>query len=354
MKKIKTICSNCFEDEGLRLVAICIGYKNKTQCSNCGSIDGYKLNKNRTLELCHIYFVRGTTHRTSFGGAPIIQFNTYHKHQSSIHVSERLQEDIKLLEQIADIGFFYYGPNMWMVGEITPLLELQQSKTREQGIAKILEQYPTYIMKNKSYVYRVRVNPKLPNAIEQYDSPPVQYLGTGRLDSKGFPVLYCSTDFELCVHECRVTVEDEVYMAKLILNEDIKLLDLTAELNEDIIPFDSLGLAVRYLFLAQKNSYRISRRIAKMAADIGYGGIIYPSYFSLVKAGSETYQPYLEKSLKQITSLEKDNNRLMPNIAIFGCPIKSNKLFVDSINRIMMNKIMYDLTFGPVIYPSEQ
>jgi RES domain len=39
--------------------------------------------------------------------------------------------------------------------------------------------------------------------------------GNGRLDSPGFPVMYASPDLEVCVHECRVTREDDLYVATL-------------------------------------------------------------------------------------------------------------------------------------------
>ena len=46
------------------------------------------------------------------------------------------------------------------------------------------------------------------------------------------------------VHECRVTVEDDLYMATLTPLRDLRLLDLTAVPEEDVTEFDSLDMAV--------------------------------------------------------------------------------------------------------------
>ena len=37
-------------------------------------------------------------------------------------------------------------------------------------------------------------------------------------------MLYGSQDIEVCVHECRVTVEDELYLATIMTNERIKII----------------------------------------------------------------------------------------------------------------------------------
>jgi hypothetical protein len=66
---------------------------------------------------------------------------------------------------------------------------------------------------------------------------------------------------------------------------DLKLLDLSGVLKEDVTEFESLDMAIHMLFLAGGHSYSISRAIAADAHHRGYDGIIYPSYFSLVRLG---------------------------------------------------------------------
>lgn len=57
---------------------------------------------------------------------------------------------------------------------------------------------------------------------------------------KGLPIMYASQDLQICVHECRVTAEDDLYVATLAPSRDMKLLDLTELLTEDVSEFESL------------------------------------------------------------------------------------------------------------------
>lgn len=73
-------------------------------------------------------------------------------------------------------------------------------------------------------------------------------------------MLYASDDLELCVHECRVTAEDELYVATLSPREDLQLLNLAALIEEDVTELESLDFAVHMLFLAGNHSHKVSRR----------------------------------------------------------------------------------------------
>jgi hypothetical protein len=92
----------------------------------------------------------------------------------------------------------------------------------------------------------------------------------------------------VCVHECRVTVEDDLYMATLTPLRDLRLLDLTAVLDEDVTEFDSLDMAVHMLFHAAPHSYAACRAIATAPSRAAYDGVAYPSYFSMSGAFSTT------------------------------------------------------------------
>lgn len=90
------ICSNCFNDEGLKLDAEKLGIENDGLCKNCNSKDGKKLDSNSIETLAHQFFVKGTLFRTEYGGAPLIQFN--YKQKTSVKFSDWLRNDIKLFE----------------------------------------------------------------------------------------------------------------------------------------------------------------------------------------------------------------------------------------------------------------
>ncbi|MDR5877491.1 RES domain-containing protein [Caballeronia sp. LZ032] len=119
-----------------------------------------------------------------------------------------------------------------------------------------------------SLFYRVRVNPQRPAEPDEYDCPPLRFVGRGRLDSTGFGVMYGSQDLDICIHECRVTAEDDIYVATLQPTKDLRLLDLTALLDEDeVTEYESLDIAVHMLFLASSHACEITRKIAIAAGD---------------------------------------------------------------------------------------
>lgn len=138
-----------------------------------------------------------------------------------------------------------------MVGEVTPLKQLQVDDTRHGIIDRILSEYPQVDFAPGEKLYRLRKGVTAPEAASEYDSPPDALLGDGRLESKDLPVLYGSLDLETCVHECRMTVLDEVFVATLEPTRTLRLLDLTHLLAEEHeTEFESLDMSVHMLFLA--------------------------------------------------------------------------------------------------------
>lgn len=349
MNKEILLCSDCFDDEGLKINSYHIGIKDNNVCPNCNSINGKKLNVELIDKLLYQFFVIGTIHKTDFGGSPIIQCNKHHKGITDIEISNWLKNDLKILEKNSTMGLFYYGPRLWMVGEIEPLKSLLNKNERKDIITDILEKYPTKTINTENYFYRVRINPEYPESINEYCSAPDKYLGNGRLDSKGFPILYGSEIIDLCLHECRVNSEDDIYMAKLRPKTNFNLLDLTELIDEDSTEFESLDLAIHFLFLAGKQSYEICKEICNEAYKAGFDGIIFPSYFSYLATGNIPFETVYGISIRKIPTM-KDyaKSQSIPNIAIFGRPISENKIKVESINRVILTKITYNAIFGPV------
>jgi hypothetical protein len=115
------LCSYCFVDEGLRIDANQLGLKTQGDCPNCKSSDGRKLTKKHIEILAWRFFVWGTTIRPEYGAAPVIQLNQAHYGKSDIEPSSWLKNDIKLIEDAVEVGFFHYGPRLWMIGEVEPL-----------------------------------------------------------------------------------------------------------------------------------------------------------------------------------------------------------------------------------------
>src|SRR5262249_14504305 len=109
-----------------------------------------------------------------------------------------------------------------------------------------------------------------------------------------------SQDLQICVHECRVTAEDNLFVATLRPNRNLKLLDLAYLLPEDTTEFESLDMAVHMFFLAGKDSYPIAREVALAAHKGGFDGIVYSSYFSLLRTGGMPFETVLGISHRRI------------------------------------------------------
>ncbi|HNY27576.1 MAG TPA: RES family NAD+ phosphorylase [Candidatus Sumerlaeota bacterium] len=286
-----------------------------------------------------------------YGAAPVLQFNEHHYGKSDVGFSEWLQKDVRLISDAAKIGFFHYGPRLWMIGEIEPLISLQDPKGRSEVIQRIIATYPTRLFPETKVFFRLRKMPKHPENHAEYDSPPIPLVGQGRLDSEKLPVMYGSQDLETCVHECRVTVEDDLFVASLSPTRTLKLLDLTELIRDDVSEFESIDLAVHMLFLAGEHSYEISREIATVAHDSGLDGIIYPSYFSLFRTGANPFDTTFGLSIRIIPAYAKyAKSQIVPNLALFGRPIESGTVKVNCINRLILRRVAYDIQFGPVKY----
>jgi hypothetical protein len=338
------LCSNCFSDAGLKIDANRLGIDNTNSCSNCNSITGKKLTTELIETLAYNFFVKGTINKTKYGAAPIIQANF--EATTDIEVSPSLTKDVKLFENTANIRFFYYGPRMWMIGEVEPLKALHIKSERERILNDVFEKYPSRYISETDTFYRLRRNPKDPSKNNEYDSSP--FPGKGRLDSKELHIMYGSQDLQVCVHECRVTVEDELYLATLRPKKKLQLLNLTELIEEDITEFESLDIAIQMLFLAGKHSYRTCRAVAQICRNKGYDGIIYPSYFSSYRTGAVPFETIRGISIRKFPShKEYAKSQTIQNFALFGKPIENGEVEVECINKLILNKIDYGIHFGP-------
>lgn len=346
------LCSECFVDEGLRIDAVNHGLEQQGECPNCKSRGGRKLTRRHIEALAWRFFVSGTTVRCKYGAAPVIQCNEHQYGKSDISPSPWLRSDIKLIEDAVKVGFFHYGPRLWMVGEVEPLIALQNPTTRPQIIDRVLKEYPTRALTNNTKFYRLRVSPQRPDDPMEYDSPPTEFAGKGRLDSLAFPVMYGSQDIDICVHECRAAPEDDIYVATLKARRDLHLLDLTHVLEEDVTEFESMDMAIHMLFLARSHSYEISRAIALAARNAGFDGIIYPSFFGLLRTGGHPLETAYGLSLRRfLPEREKYAEAFtIRNFALFGRPLENGLVSVECINRLVLTQVGYQGHFGPVTY----
>lgn len=324
---LPVLCSRCFSDPGLRMEAEKLGSIDRRVCPNCGAQDGVKLSQRQLEPLFVEFFWNGSYFRAEFGGAHRLVSNPHRYGNRDVQFPAWLEPDVRLLEDKLQVGLFHYGPPLWRIGEIEQLRNLRDEETRRRAADDLVRQFPDRIVQVGTSFFRVRKNlsEEQEQELSQYDAPPDEFVGTGRLDSPGLSVLYGSENLEICIHECRVLITDECYVATLQVQRDLRLLDLTVPPHSDgQTEFESLDISMRFLFSADSHSYPITRQIAMTAKDAGYDGLLYPSYFSLVKPNS------------------------VANLAIFGRPVISGLVSVRAINRAQLKSASYEVRMGPI------
>jgi hypothetical protein len=164
-------------------------------------------------------------------------------------------------------------------------------------------------------------------------------------------VMYASQDLQVCIHECGATVDDDLYVATLTPKRELKVLDLSELLEENTTEFESLDMAIHMLFLAGEYSYEITRDIALYAKNEGLDGIVFPSYFSIIRTGAMPFDTVYGISIRKLTPLKDQARRqLIRNLALFGWPIKNGDVSVKCINRLVLKQVEYDIHFGPEEY----
>jgi hypothetical protein len=344
------LCTSCFEDEGLRLSAAALGIEIDALCPHCGSKDGLKLSDCRLKHLMARYFSSGSIVRREYGGYPSIVSNSLRKDEFAA-APAWVQNDLVLLNAKTGWNIIPYGPRAWMYGEITPLKKMLEIDSQSEVFERISAEYPVKVFTNSDRFYRMRRNLKNPSVRGEFDSPPEEFCGKGRLDSPDFPVLYGSQDLQVCVHECRTTADDDTYVATLAPASTLRFVDLSALLPEEfsVTEFESLDLAVHMLFLAREHSYPVSRALAKFLRGKGFDGVLYPSYFSLVRTGARLFETVYGMSIRRIEQArEYAAAHVVPNVAVFGRPLAEGTLIIECLNKVILERAEYSLNFGPV------
>lgn len=265
-------CSDCFVNEGLIRIAQKYGEYNKVEnkCKRCDSAEGKPLFRKDLEKLVEDFFIRGTYSKTSYGGASIITYSCDNETNTGL-INEWMEKDWRIIKNILDIDFDYNNPSELSLGNTTVIENLKNVNNRKETILKLIDKCSNFYLDEKVKLYRVRRNIEKNKEIDisEYDSSP--FPGRGRFDSEEFPVLYVSEDLELCIHECRVTSEDELYFATLVPKKKLKILDLTNVQNNwnDYEPYEDLNHAIFSIFNTRE-SYGILKEFSKTVKEKGY------------------------------------------------------------------------------------
>jgi hypothetical protein len=249
-----------------------------------------------------------------------------------------LHADAQLASAITGRVIFHYGPPMWRVGEVDLKHAFDSGgDEREAAVRGFVEKAPQVELPVGTRLFRIRKNPEPNESIAtpaSFDPPPSHIQRSpGRWDDGRKPVLYASDDIELCCHECRVLVADEIVVATLLTARPLVLLDLTAEFSSvGATPFDDPNIFARFLSLSRETQWLgHARTVARTAQAAQFDGIRYTSYYAQAK--------------KQPEAL---------NVALFGRPLEAGYLTIESVNRLRLTDVQYAFSLGPVLYQDHE
>lgn len=298
-------------------------------CPRCRSVGLPKIDKEGLREIMSRFFVIGSVQTET--NAFVYQVSD--EALSGAKFDYTLKKDAELACQICESTIFHYGPPLWRLGITDHYHKFEAGGCeRHEAADDIVKAASSHIIPVGTQFFRIRLNPKIDEKIstaEAFDPPPAYITkAPGRWDDADHPVLYVSDDIELCLHECRAVISDEIVVASILSRKDLKILDLTEniEINPET-PFDDVNLFIDVMCKSRGKWLEYCREISRSALKSGYDGIRYTSYYAQAK--------------QDCTSL---------NLAIFGRPIADERVMVQSVNRIRVTNMRYEFQFGPVVY----
>lgn len=331
------LCSNCFQDVGLKLEAQRIGRWRRPPktCPQCATRDGCALDNRALHELQRQFFSRATAPSQFREEIAVLGLVEDEPPYTDIGPTLRpeAQADWHLIQSKISGQLFYRSPRLFYLG-ITNHFGLEQSLPKDVVRNDIVPKLRFTEIDLFSLFYRIRVNVTEANKFDeaQYDAPPTpRRRGFGRFDNPKLSLLYGSPNLQVCIHECRVTLADDIFVATLAPTRTLRLIDLSGNYDqpEATDPFDDLLWFFRGLMnTSVPHVYRYCRRIAQTIKEMtDADGFVYNSYY---------------------TNVAGDTGGKTINYALFGRPIAEGKLRIASINTIRLNRITYDYRLGPL------
>lgn len=326
------MCSACFEDAGLELEARRYGKAKGIACRLCGSKTGHFLDSAALEDLAYQFFSYSTAANSYQMNVAVLGIGGDHE-DTVQEMRPETWRDWRRIKAILGGSLFYRSPRLFYLGVTNHFGEygsLQKQFVRDEIVPKLREMK----LSCSTEMYRIRLNLTEATRFDeaQFDAPPDgRRRGFGRFDYSKSPVLYASPNLQVCIHECRVTLADEIFVATLSPVKPLRLIDLTGNFDQpaEIDPFDDLEWFFRGLmYSSRSNVYRYCRRIAQeIRSETGADGFAYNSFF---------------------TNIAGDAEGKTINYALFGHPIAEGKLWVDSINTVKLNSIRYGFHLGPL------
>ncbi len=329
------LCSSCFRDNGLRLEASLVGKQGCGTCPHCKASDGYALDSDALHELQQQFFSRATApnqYRDDIAVLGVVEDDS-DEWDIGLVLRPETRADWALIQDAIGGRLWYRSPRLFYLG-ITNHFGMQQSLPKAVVRDQIVSKLSLTKIDPSTTIYRIRLNLDDKRKFDeaQFDAPPKpRHRGFGRFDNGKLPLLYGSPNLQVCIHECRATLVDEILVATLAPTKTLQMIDLTGKYDqpENIDPFDDLQWFFRGLMNASHpHIYRYCRRIAQTIKEMtNADGFIYNSYY---------------------TNVAGDTGGKTINYALFGHPIADGNLKLISINTVRLNRIRYEYHLGPV------
>lgn len=334
MARFKPVaCPSCFTNLGLRETAAKLARRQEGPCLQCGEDGSVKLSRRRLEELVVRFFVEGSYIAETF--APVYQVNSLNT--SPAEFDPTLTTDAALACRLTGQVIFHYGPPLWRLGMTDHYYLFEAGGVQRLRAAEALVAAGSQLtIPSGSPLFRIRLNVKADEQITTaaaFDPPPAGVArDPGRWDELDHPVLYVADDIELCLHECRATIADEIVVATLHPTRDLRLLDLSLPIAAaPRTPFEDPNIFVGVMCRSRGPWLDYCRAISRAARAAGYDGIRYESYYAQAKHARDSL-----------------------NLALFGRPIENGLTAVGSVNRLRISDMAYRFEFGPVLYQDSQ
>lgn len=322
-------CPNCFANLGFRRSAELSAVRSSGVCGQCGRDTNLKLTKDALATAVEEFFVGGSYISETI--APVYQVNDCNPNPATFDPT--LAGDAALACGITGQVAFHYGPPLWRLGLTDHYYSFEAGgSAREEAARALVSSANTLEISAGSQFFRVRLNARADEGIataSAFDPPPIGIKREpGRWDDLDRPVLYVADDIELCLHECRATISDEIVVATVEVIRPLKILDLSASIEFlSGTPFEDPNIFITVMCLSRGSWLDYCRCISRIAESIGFDGIRYVSYYSRAK-----------------------HDRKSLNLALFGRPLENGLMKIQSVNRVRIDDMAYKFKFGPVLY----
>lgn len=341
------ICSNCFLNFGFKSTVKNLGDKDNNICPRCGTTDGIKVTEKNVDEIIDTFFMDGSVtpeyliplFRTIDTDSDVAEYFDYQLTEDVIHDLHILKETFKRTVFNPLINMAHgWGDTLLKYRIEDSLNKRIRGKNKlndnlREFFDVLINCCQKYLIRKDDLLFRIRKNPSNVLAMEEYDSPPKNLTKSiqGRLNTKDVPLFYCSNDPDTCLYESTFDPVDTLILATYKVNRDILIIDLE-DLDVEFIERLNDSLQETFnerdisLFLdaitRSKRDYIFLQLLSRRIHENEFLGIKYKSF----------YNRYREDSFS--------------NIALFGYPLSTNLLSLQSLNRMVINEVRIKWTYG--------